>query len=222
MIELLAVMAVVALLASVTIPAVSSFRGAGVFERTASDIPDLLSQARAYAMGKNTYVYVGFQEVDGVAPTSADGVGRVAVAVVASKDGSRPYANTPAPLAGNVTPISKLHYFDNVHLANAADLSNGSTMTGRPSAAIDLAGSTAKTTFQWPVAATAKHNFSKVIEFDPQGVPRVQKSTTYDSSVKNCIEIALVPTVGNAVASTANQAAIQIDGVTGAIRLFRP
>ncbi len=99
MIELLAVMAVIAVLASVTIPAFSSFRGAGLFDRAASDIPDLLSQARAYAMGEKHVCLCGFQEVDGASPTSSDGIGRVAVAVVASRDGARPYANSPAPLA---------------------------------------------------------------------------------------------------------------------------
>ncbi len=95
-------------------------------------------------------------------------------------------------------------------------------MTGRPAAAIDLGNSTAKTTFQWPISSSAKHNFVKVIEFDPQGVPRVQAGAIHDSSVNNCIEIALVPANGNVAAVNANQAAIQIDGVTGAVRLFRP
>jgi hypothetical protein len=151
-----------------------------------------------------------------------DGIGRVAVAVVASQDGSRPYANTPAPLSGNISAISKVRYFDNVHLAAAGELNNGASMTGRPAAAVDLAGTTAKTTFQWPISNPAQHNFSKVIEFDPQGVPRVQSGATYDSSVSTCIEIALVPAQGNAVTATGNQAAIQIDGVTGAVRLYRP
>lgn len=222
LIELLVVVAILAMLSAIMIPAFTSTGQAGMLSKAASDISGLLEQARTYAMGKNTYVYVGLQEVDVITPTSADGVGRVAVAVVASQDGARPYTNSPAPLTTNITAISKLQYFDNVHLTSASALNNGTNMTGRPAADIDLGGTMAKTSFKWPIPSGNKYIFQRVIEFDPQGVPRVQTNSTFDSSVNGRIEIALLPTHGNVSSTNANQAAIQIDGITGAVRVFRP
>jgi len=222
LLELLIVMAIVALLASVSIPAFSAFGGAGRLDKAASDISDLLAQARAYAMGKNTYVYVGIEEVDVTGGSTSSGGGRVAVAVVASKDGSRPYANTPSPMTANIQPISRLHYFDNIHLAASNELSKGAAMTGRPSASVDVSASSARTTFQLPGTSGQSQTFNRVIEFDPQGVPRIQSSATYNSSVSNRLEIALLPVQGKVVMADANQAAIQIDGMTGSVRMFRP
>lgn len=222
LLELLTVMAIVAVVASVSVPAFSAFGGAGRLDKAASDISDLLAQARAYAMGKNTYVYVGIEEVDVTGGATSSGGGRVAVAVVASRDGSRPYANTPSPMTANIQPISRLHYFDNVHLAGSNELSNDAGMTRRPAASVDVSTAAARTTFQLPGSSGQSQTFNRVIEFDPQGVPRIQTSSTYNSSVNNRLEIALLPVQGSVVTANANQAAIQIDGMTGTVRLFRP
>jgi len=225
LIELLVVMAITAVMATLIGPAIGSFNKANGLSHAASEISGMLEQARAYAMGKNTYVYVGLQEVDALAPTSADGVGRLVVAMVASLDGTRPYTSltdTPS-ISTNIGVIDKIHSFDNVHLVDASRLTNGANMTNRPAVSVDLAVTAATTTFQWPLSGTPKYRFSKVIEFNPQGVARVQTDTVYKASVSGYIEIPLLPTQGNvAIASSPNQAAIQVDSITGAVRLYRP
>jgi len=226
LIELLVVFMVFSVIAALLGPTVQTLFKSSGFTRAVYDISGLLEQARAYAVGKNTYVYVGLQEVDSVVPGVADGIGRIVVGIAASLDGTRPYTTltrTPSLLAGNVTMIDKLHYYDNVHLVNSSALVNGTNMTGRPTPWLDLATTTATTRFQWPLNGVAKSRFSKVIEFDPQGAARVQTDTVYRPTLSGYIEIPMIPVKGNAaVAVQSNQAAIQVDSITGAVRLYRP
>jgi hypothetical protein len=170
--------------------------------------------------------------VNETTPTAANGTGRVTMVAIASEDGTRPdFSLWGSPnLSSNVVVIAKPQIFDNVHVAIATDLVNGATMTDRPSGPIvtDLgsSGTVARTIFSWPLSGTPKNTFTKVIEFDPQGVARIQSGNSYDSSISSYIEIPLVPAHGTEVASTAaqmaDQAAIQVDGVTGDVRIYRP
>jgi prepilin-type N-terminal cleavage/methylation domain-containing protein len=222
LVELLVVMGIMSILAVAAGPLFNSMMSAGKLSQSASDLSSILAQARAYAMAKNTYVYVGIQEVDGVQPSAANGVGQIAVAVVASLDGTRPYTTGPLT-AADLTAISKPTFFKNAHLTKSSTLVNGSGMTSRPPASIDLGSTTASTSFQWPLSGTAQCSFLKVIEFDPQGLARVQTGTAFNPSVQAYIEIPLVSAHGNiAAANTGNQAAVQVDGVTGAVAIYRP
>ena len=230
LIELLVVIGLMGLLMSLAMPAFSSMQGAGNLSKAASDIQGVMEQARSYAMANNTYVYVGIEEVDGMNPTAAPGIGRVAIAVVASKDGTRPYPqnpNTPGPLnTTNIFPLGKALYFDNLHMTNTSSLSSVGNMT-RPPAVVDLGSNNSATTFYIPINAisgAAKYSFTNVVEFDPQGVPRCQtNNSAFEPSIQNYLEIPLVPAHGNvAMSNSANQAAVQIDGVTGAARTYRP
>jgi prepilin-type N-terminal cleavage/methylation domain-containing protein len=201
LIELLVVMAIIAILAAVAGPAFSAFKGSGGLSKAAFDISNTMQLARAYAMSKNTYVYVGLQEVDAIVPTSADGVGRLVVAAVASKSGVR-----ATDFTTGVVPISKAQTLDGATLTNAA-------------------ATTASPGFQftWPIGGTTRYTFKKVIEFDPQGVARVQKGATGTSSIEPSIEIGLAPARGNtALASDPNWANIKITGITGATQILRP
>jgi hypothetical protein len=91
--------------------------------------------------------------------------------------------------------------------------------------AVDLSQTPAVTThrFAWPLGAApgvARYNFSRVVEFDPQGVARVPSATT--PTLEPYIELGLVPARGNSATASSNQAVIQINGITGSARLFRP
>jgi prepilin-type N-terminal cleavage/methylation domain-containing protein len=224
LIELLVVLAVMSIMATLAAPVLKSLMVAGKLSLATSGVSSVLTQARSYAMAKNTYVYVGIQEVDGVQPSSSNGIGDLAVAVVASLDGARPYTSTSGSLAtSDITLIEKPQLFSGVHLTSSASLSNGAIMTSRPSASVDLSGATAATTFQWPLSGPSKYSFTKVIEFDPQGVARVQANAQYSPSIQSYLEVPLVPANGDAVSSNiSDQAAVQVDGVTGAVTIYRP
>jgi len=236
LVELLVVVAIVSALAALLVPALGTISNGGGMSSAVTGISGLLEQARAYSMGNNTYVYVGIQEVNAISSNSvpaASGTGQLVIAVVASQNGTRPYTTlattpiTPSLVNPGIGMIDKIHSFAGVHLVSPSAAMNGPNMTGRPTATsasvVDISKATATTTFQWPFTGAPNYSFNKVIEFDPQGVARVQQGSAYSASVSDYLEITLVATHGNAaVATAADQAAIQVDGITGAVRFYRP
>ena len=224
LLELLVVIGIMGLLFSMMGPMLNFIKAGGDLTKAATDLQGVLEQARTYALANNTYVYAGLQEVDVINPTTNNGTGRVAIAVVASTTGMRLDTISPAGLpVANIAPLGKARYFDNLHITNASSLSSSGNMS-RTTADVDLGTASVQTntTFQWPVTGTAKYSFSKVVEFSPQGTASVQTNATYDPSLKQYLEIALLPTHGNVATTNANQAAIQINGLTGAVRVYRP
>jgi hypothetical protein len=90
-------------------------------------------------------------------------------------------------------------------------------------------------TFGWPVGTgiggtpAPQYTFTKVVEFDPQGSARiiVGPPANYLDAIPHYIEIGLQPANGTSVApvvsgATGQIAAIQIDGMSGATRIYRP
>jgi len=230
LLELLIVIGIMSLLMTLLSPVVGAFKGSGDINKASGDIQGILEQARSYAMANKTYVYAGLKEVD-VITANPSGIGRVGIAVIASLDGTQPWSSTnanitPSATITNTMLISKLRYFDNLHITNTGSLTSGTNMTSRPSdSVLDLSTSTSKVTFNYSNASSgANYPFTQVIEFDPRGVARVQTNPSPDTSINSTyIEIPLVPCRGNqALTTPANQAAIQIDGITGAVRVYRP
>ena len=226
LIETLMVAAVATVLMTLVIPSMSSIRGAQSFTRVGADIEATLEQARSYAMANNTYVFVGFAEVDGVQSESVrpqqPGTGRLLVGVAASKDGTRGYevANPGSSWSGaaNLVPLSKLRRFDGVHLA---DVLPSPTADMQPVADSSKLGQVTVTTpFDWPIDGGQKVcTFSRVIQFDPQGSATIPSG----DELSRWLEVALRPARGSQIdPASPNFAALQINGITGAVRLFRP
>lgn len=80
LIELLTVIAIIALLASLIAPALSQ-GDAKKFTSTVNDVATILEQARTSAMAMNTYVWVGFE------PGASAGESGMTVTAVASRSG---------------------------------------------------------------------------------------------------------------------------------------
>ncbi len=224
LIELLVVISIVALLMGLMGPAISGIKGASEITSAAYEITGTVEQAKAYAMANNTYTYVGLQEVNAA---SEGGMSEVVLAVVASKDGTCGYnVNNPGSLdASNLVPLSKIKSFFNLRLADLTETPTGNMV--RPEVASNesaLGNSSCQsaTPFAWPVnSSQVQYFFSKVIQFDPQGVARIQSSSNQDGIV-SYMEIGLQQAQGKLAASVCNVAAIQIDGMTGATRIYRP
>src|SRR2546430_239776 len=72
LVELLAVIAIILIMFSLIVPAMVGIKKANDVTKAAYDITGTLEQARAYAMGNDTWVYVGFTEVDITKPQSAN------------------------------------------------------------------------------------------------------------------------------------------------------
>ena len=260
LVELLVVIAVIVVMMVLAVPAFNAIRGSADFGTEVFDVAGTLDQARAYAMANNTYVLVGITEVTSSKSSSAtpqtSGTGRVAMAVIASKDGMRPYQDllntgTISPQAwqttynngSDFTAVTKLVSLQNLHLVDlqsgALPLPAAGNMLRPPvSAYYDVANISqcvSLTPVAWPLgtslsgAPVAQYQFNKVIEFNPQGAARiiVGGSSNNLDAIPYCIEIGLQPTNGAytttlASGSSGQIAAIQIDGMSGATRIYQP
>ena len=244
-------------------PAVSSLKSAGGTTKAVYDIAGIFDQARSYAMANDTYAYVGIDEVDSTVSVTASPQtatysptigGRVALAVIASSDGTRGYnlANlTLSPVwqfySGSAfgynnglsfSIVRSLQHFDGVHLATTL---NGATFSGstvgtttmiRPAILVNnyvvgqaTSSATASVTpFDWPLGSAigaGQYSFKNVISFDPQGAARIQYANNA-LTVAPYIEIGLQQTHGKLLSAGGDVAAIQIEGLTGAVRIYRP
>src|SRR6266404_5428807 len=212
LIELLVVMAIILILMVLVAPAFTSLKSAGDVTNAAYGIQGLLDNARTYAKANNTYVFVGFAEVDSsvdssVTPQVTTGsapYGRVAVAVVASKDGTRQFQYTITNQGNDwtanysngvhLTAVGKLQTFENLHFLNVnfptwtPALHPNSKMArnqplGGTAYTLGIAPSSV-TPFTWPLgsplASGYQYRFNKVINFDPQGIARIAYSTNAD------------------------------------------
>ena len=194
LLELLFVMAIILMMTALAIPAFNSIKGGSDITKAAYDVAGVLDNARAYAMANNTFVYVGIAEVDSAADPSASPQtitsdptvgGRVVVATVASKDGTRGYDVTsstlPSPAWGtnynngaSLLAIGKLQRFENVHMAPLYSVLANISRPTVSSANYMLGNTTCKsvTPFDWPLGkaiGAGQYSFAKVINFDPQG-----------------------------------------------------
>jgi prepilin-type N-terminal cleavage/methylation domain-containing protein len=259
LIEMLVVMGIMALLMVLVAPAFTSLKSAGDVTNAAYGIQGLLDNARTYAKANNTYVFVGFTEVDSsvdssVTPQVTTGsapYGRVAVAVVASKDGTRQfqYATTnqgddwTANYANgsNLIALGTVQRYENLHFLNVnfpswtpAAHPNSNMARNQPlgGTAYTLGVSPSSVTpFTWPLGSPLtsgyQYRFNKVINFDPQGIARIAYSTNADE-IAQVMEIDLQQNHGTVTPTppsnqdVGNQVVIQIAPTSGAIRVYRP
>jgi len=245
LIELLVVVGIIGLLLVLIAPAFTYIKGGTDVTSAAYTIKGVLDTARTYAKANNTYTWVGFYEEDASrAPTTpaTSGIGRVVMSIVASKDGTRGYDVTNPLLVSpawanysngaNFVAVTKLQYLDNVHLATtlngASHQPPASGNMARPWIPYDnyVIGNAppSVTPFDWPLGSAlsaGQYSFRKVINFDPQGVARIQYSTSSDA-IATYMEVGLQQTHGNSVSSSPNVVAIQLGGVGGEVSVYRP
>jgi len=235
LIELLVVIAIITVLMVILAPAFTNRKSADDLTSAAYTISGVLEQARAYAMGNNTYVWAGFYEEDSsglsTSPGTA-GIGRIVISVVASRDGSTIYDpnNLAAIDPTRLIQLGKLTKIDNIHLATFPDGSGtGSTFDTRPAVTYATARigdttppSASLTPFQYPVgnpAPVAQYTFVKAIQFSPTGEARID-NTNY--TLKTAAEIGLRPTHGMVVDNTnPNVVAIQFSAISGDTKIYR-
>lgn len=242
MVEILAALAIGTVMLCLAVPALNSIQRGGAAARATYDIAGIIENARSYAAANNTYVFVGFDEIQ-----SRD-KNCIAVAVVSSKDGTRGYdvneyngadgtgENTWSARysnGANLTVVTKLRRFENLHLAEF-DPPPATGSMARPAVSGDYSlGSpqcVAQTSFSWPLGnplESGEYQFQKVINFDPQGTARI-KSVNNGDSIPQWMELDLQPTQGSVIPpvpadqNKGNQAVIQINGITGETHVYQP
>jgi prepilin-type N-terminal cleavage/methylation domain-containing protein len=244
LLELLVVMAIIAILMALIAPAFTSMKRAGDITSAAYAIKGVLDQARTYAMANNTYTWIGFYEENGSNPSpnsATPKIGRIVMSVVASKDGTMMYT---APLTSLVTlapanliQVGKLAKIDNVHLKTfpaPTAIPPPDTFDTRPAVASAAAqiGDTAppnpSLTFHYPVGSSSpQYTFVKVVQFSPRGEGVIDNSNYTLTPVS---EIGVQASHGTALAVTVdpvtgkylgNLIAVQLTGIGGNVKIYR-
>ena len=111
LIEMLAVIAIMAIIATMLAPAVGAILRGKEIARAANDIAGAIELARSEAMSKNTYVRIAFENA------VVNGNWQLQVGAVRSLDGT--LANTGS---SNFRPVMKLQKFDHVALVNFSNI----------------------------------------------------------------------------------------------------
>jgi len=210
LVELLTVISIVAVLASLTVPAIMSMSVSLGVTQALNDVSGSLELAKATAMAQNTYVWVGFANA-----TNSIGNSELRIGSVRSNDGSN---NTGS---SNLSPIAKLLKIENVQLTSSANLV--------PTALKNLVASTGTGT---PViSGTSTVSFSvggqtfsnSVLVISPQGQSILAPTVTSTTPFTEEVELAVQPTKGTVVPpSTRDAFVIWMSGGSGGLRVFRP
>src|SRR5437660_4031939 len=129
LIELLIVVCIIAVLLVLIAPAFTTIKGGTDITSAAYTIKGVLDTARTYAKANNTYAWVGFFEEDVSSGTpGTQGIGRLVMSIVASKDGTMIYGPMDLGqqnLTSSLVQVSKLTKIDNVHLWTHTDTPSG-------------------------------------------------------------------------------------------------
>src|SRR5207248_8595015 len=150
LLELLIVIAIIALLMVLIAPAFTYIKGGTDVTSAAYTIKGVLDTARTYAKANNTYAWIGFYEEDVSQPSVIPApdprcpacVGRLVISIVASTDGSNLGADASSSATGTenfmdatkLVQVNKLVKIDNVHLPLfALGTGTGDTFDTRPS-----------------------------------------------------------------------------------------
>ncbi|HEY8966508.1 MAG TPA: prepilin-type N-terminal cleavage/methylation domain-containing protein [Candidatus Methylacidiphilales bacterium] len=103
LVELLVVVALIAILAAIAVPALGR-NGSQKFSQSLTEIAGVLEQARSAAVAQNTYVWVVFYPIDPSNLNPPDYSGdMLEVATFASNDGSNPFTWNGTDWAGDIS-----------------------------------------------------------------------------------------------------------------------
>lgn len=215
LVELLTVIAVMSLLVSVAVPAVTSLAKGNQMNQSLMEIAGTLDQARQYAISHNTYVWVALRPN----PAGASGE-ELSVVLLASKTGTdpSPWANYGTVPNAQIDLIGRPRTFSQIRLEEAATFRDDKIpgLTGKSGVTLDNTPANGTAVFGVKVPGVASPvNFTRVIQFTPGGEARVS------SSVIDVIEFGIHPTRGT-VADNNNVAVLRVNGLTGQTTVYRP
>jgi type II secretion system protein H len=107
LVELLVVIAILGILMAVVAPSLPSLLGAKAIGKAANEVSAVLERARAEAMSRRTYVYVGFLN-----STNAAGNSELRIGAVASLDGTSNISTNNLRSLTRVIPIENIQMTD--------------------------------------------------------------------------------------------------------------
>ena len=207
LVELLAVIAVIGTLAFATAPAMRSMLASQKLAQGAHDMASLLELARSEAVGRQTYVWVAFENVQ----TS---LGREVRAVaVESVDGSG--TNTSE---ANVSPLSRVLVIPDAALASWEELKESTRGLEDNLTPASVAKNESGMAFS---VGRTRFSSGTPLTFTPRGEVLLKAAAGPHDGYNPQVDVSLRQARGTEVVSGADDAAILVDGATGAIRILR-
>ncbi|HSI85761.1 MAG: Tfp pilus assembly protein FimT/FimU [Candidatus Methylacidiphilales bacterium] len=167
LIELMSVLAVVAILSATAGPALSALVGAGDINRSITTLSGTLELARTYSMTHHTYVRVAFSTIPVGGSRLTPGVG---VMVMYSADGTLD-ADTPADMT-DITKwpeANKALFLENLSMDDSLNSSTPATSQDVIPSASDIGS------FNRRIGGIASASFTSFVQFGPDGEARVLK-----------------------------------------------
>lgn len=214
LVELLTVIAVMSLLVSMAVPALSSLAKGSQMNQSLMELSGTLDAARQYAIARNTYVWVALRH-----SPQGDAGDELSMVTLASKSGTdpSPWSNYGQVPNAQIEILGKPRTFSQIRLEEAGvfDMSRIPALSGKASVTAGNSLADGKAVFQVKLPGqTSPTDFSRVIQFTPGGEARVS------SSVIDVIEFGVHPTRGN-VADENNVAVLRVNGLTGQTSVYR-
>jgi len=216
LIELLIVMAIIAVLAALTVPAIGDASRRARFGRSVSAIAAEMELAHQVAVAGSTYTWVAFTTNSG-GPIMASARSLV---------GSSP-TNLTIDLASttDATQLGRIKTLEGVSLSQT--LQNQSSYPNLPGAfsGASTPDQSALSLRAKPPGTSTSQTFSWAVEFNPMGEATVRTAAgTGGAKPVDGIKLVVLPTVGTAPtdAEKKQAALIWINGLTGGVEVFQP
>lgn len=205
LVELMCVVAVVSVMASLAWPAVVGLVSGNRLTNNAYQLSGLVQQARATALAQHTYVWVGFYSY-----TGQDGAPSMMVATLSGNSGL-----TSDLQSNNYAMASKPAILKNVALASTGAYASLPGLDSTDNT--DVASQSF--TFHLNVPGYPNAPFSNVIVFGPDGQASLPQTSSGALQLVQCIGVGLntAPNSG----SHLHTAAIQVHGLSGQVSVFQ-
>lgn len=203
LVELLVVMGIIVMLVSVVTPVFHGMQSAQGVTQGTYDTAGLLELARAEAITRRTYVWVGFQ--------NSTNPQEIRMAAVYSRDG------TSDASASNLMNLTRVLHIKNVLMTNWDDLKNTTRTLLTDGTSNSVASNSAGISF-----TVGTSRFEKTtITFTPRGQAMLKGTPTSDDGYISLIDVSFRQSHGQTVQSNADDAALIVNGATGTQKIIQ-